>query len=65
MKQMNRVSLASYTWEKMPTIVCTQLMIIEENCETNGKRTYMKKKNLNFICIYRNHANILRQPKKE
>jgi len=39
-------------------------MIIEENCEVNDKKAY-KKKSLNFMYIYRNHANILGQPKKE
>ena len=39
-------------------------MIIEENYETNYKIIYTEKI-LNFMYIYKNHTNILGQPKKE
>jgi len=38
-------------------------MAIEKNYAVNDKKTY-KKKSLNFMYIYKNYVNILRQQKK-
>ena len=60
---IDQISLVSHEWEKVPTMVCTQLMAIEKNCKSNDNRAY-KKNDLNFMYIYRNLTNILRVLKK-